>query len=526
LRPVFRASLALCSMTAVLGAGCNCGGGAANDSGLSDSGGPGPDSGPTPDSGSDAGGSDAGGSDAGNTATVTATRVLHYLTDGTQQDVPANLSRTTIAAWVADPNADGGYDVFPGVGSDAGSLTVSGVPMGATYYLQVGSFLWIESSATSLDVSQYFGGHPTSAAGAGTTIAYALTGLEPWQRNSDFLTLASGGAGVNVTLLAPTPPIDAGATSYSGTFAYQTLPLINAASGDVTYLFQLSGQDAGRGASAAFSTSTFSVVDLATSSLAATFQALPQTLLQCTFAASQFDPLGSQVTPNPTGSGSQLVVVEGALGAGVYGIVIQSPEVFLGHLPGPTQTTDFSMAGTYGNPFAGNWALFGQASESWSVTHNLPYDGGTVPDIERGAVAYSDLMATFPALDGGTLAPLVSPPQSPTLDGQDWTVDQTLGSTTPLLSWSAPSVGTATYYVVIIDALSVKNGLVTRSRTDIYTTDTQVQLFPGVLAGGGGTYVMQLLAAATPNGNFAAAPLVGSFPIGSATALSGLLTTP
>jgi hypothetical protein len=520
MRPVGRASVHLL-IIAVLVGGCSCGGNSPDDSGSPDSGGPGPDAGP----GSDAGaGADAGG-DAGSSITVTATRVIHYLTDGAELDVQPNLTRTLIAAWVIDPNADGGYDVFPGVGTDAGGISVSGVPMGATYYLRLGA-QWVESSASSLDLSQYFGGHPTSAAGSGTTIAYSLNGLQPWSKNTDFLTLASGGAGVNVTLLSPTPPIDAGATSYSSTYNYQTLPLINAPSGDITVLFQLSGQDAGRGASAGFNTSTFSVVNLATSSLNAGFQALPQTQLQCTFAASQFDPLGPQVTPNPTSSGVQVVVVEGVLGGGAHGIVPQNPEVFLGHLPSATQTTDFSLAGTYGNPFPGNWALFGQVSESWAVTHNLPYDGGTVPDIERGAVAYSDLMATFPALDGGTLAPLLSPAQTPTLDGQDWTVDQTLASTMPLLSWSPPTLGTPSYYVVIVDALSVKNGLVTRVRTDIYTTSTQVLLFPGVLTGGGVQYVMQILAVAEPNSHFAAQPLIGSFPIGSAAALSGLLTTP
>jgi hypothetical protein len=138
-----RSRLWMAALAAVMTTGCNCGNTSSNDAGNTDSGTP-----------ADAGGGDAGGADAGADAgpviTLTGQRVIHHVVEGSTStvDVPVDLSAQTIAAFVVDAAADGGYDVYPGTGTTTGTYSIPSVPASVSSYLLELGFTWVQTAPT------------------------------------------------------------------------------------------------------------------------------------------------------------------------------------------------------------------------------------------------------------------------------------------------------------------------------------------------------------------------------------------
>jgi hypothetical protein len=527
------ASIGVVAACAGVLAACSQGSNPTDSGTTADSGNGGQDSGMSTDSGSgnDAGGNTDSGFDAGPTTDVTATVIVHHLTDTTPVDVPTNLSAATIAVYVPDPNAAGGYDVYPGSGVDAGLLDVPGVPVAAlsAFYLKLnGSY--VEGTTAALDLSTYVAGRPGDPrADAGTTVAYNVTGLTPWVAGYTQIVLTSAGADVDDNLIAVAP--DAGAVTATGSFDYATLTEIQAAKGDVAVVFeyQATTVDAGLVATAALASALatgFSTVGGAANLLDAGLTALPQLPASWIFDGTGFSALGSDVNPAAMGT-SQVAGVQGVAGGTAYGpLGLRSTVLDISQVV--TQTTPFAVGATFGNPFPASWGLMGFAQESFAVPYTLALaDGGTRVVMRTGTVTIDDALSTFVPADGGTLTPVVGPATSVLQDGMDWTVDQILLSDTPIVSWSAPSLGTPSHYLFSISQLAISPaGAVTATTVaDIYTTQQSVQVFPGILVSGQ-TYYFLVRSIYAPNGAFATAPLQLSFPWDTADALSGLMTAP
>jgi len=68
---------------------------------------------------------------AGQTRTVTGTEVVSYVTETGTVDIPDDLSKTTITAYV--PKTSGGYDAIIGSGTSDGHFVIPEVVRDSTY---------------------------------------------------------------------------------------------------------------------------------------------------------------------------------------------------------------------------------------------------------------------------------------------------------------------------------------------------------------------------------------------------------
>jgi hypothetical protein len=116
-----------------------------------------------------------------------------------------------------------------------------------------------------------------------------------------------------------------------------------------------------------------------------------------------------------------------------------------------------------------------------------------------------------------TMFPAVGQVSSPTINGADFYQNQTLTSTTPTISWSAPAVGRAGLYVVHVSWLAFFS-----------TTSTQLIVPPGILAPGSTVNIS--IVSISDSAGCAGSGDVGlctfSLNQGGATAVSGTLTVP
>ena len=120
------------------------------------------------------------------------------------------------------------------------------------------------------------------------------------------------------------------------------------------------------------------------------------------------------------------------------------------------------------------------------------------------------------------MLPLVGPATAIKINGNDFFQPQPSAGTQPLVSWSAPLVGTPDGYSLNITQLTLQ-GLSTLpgNQYTIYTTQTSITVPPGLLHTGY-AYVFQLQTF-KGNSNVEKAPQFATFPWGYADAFSGLV---
>jgi hypothetical protein len=93
---------------------------------------------------------------SGQPRTVQGTQIVSWLSETGTIDVPDDLSKTTITAYV--PNNSGGYEAMPGSGTSDGHYSIPNVAAGY-YLLQIGSsYFW--TSATNIDTGSQVQGRP------------------------------------------------------------------------------------------------------------------------------------------------------------------------------------------------------------------------------------------------------------------------------------------------------------------------------------------------------------------------------
>jgi len=222
----------------------------------------------------------------------------------------------------------------------------------------------------------------------------------------------------------------------------------------------------------------------------------------------------------------QQASVMGVLGGGRFGPL--SPAPLLTATVLDAGAGDVWLLGSFGNPLpTSSWGLLAISQEHWTVTYMVPIGGGSVADPQTARVENYDLLATAPSLDGGALAPFIGPPTRVQLDGQDAGVALSLASTAPVLSWSAPSLGVPNHYeVTVFRPTFTLTGKLQHSTSVVYTTETSVRLFPGMLLPAS-SYFIRVEAVYRPGSPFfQSPPLASSVPTGIADAMTGLLATP
>lgn len=451
---------------------------------------------------------------------VTGVRNIHNIqADGSVILTPADLSSIVIGAWV--PSVDGStYSYRPGTGQANGTFVIPNVDR-TPYFLQFGSgYVWMTSR--SLDLSSANLGRPDVVEEpAGTQMALQLDGISPWQFTDD-VQMHSTGAGIGYfTATCSNPFIDVaeGAASFTGTTDYGTsmrncggVPaVIDAARGDFVYATQLVGRtdmDAGLPSGLELQevrrVATISnVVRTGTGAGTLTFGGmmfpLPISRQDFDVRATQFEQLAMAAHPSAI-QGLDTVYMDTLPRFAEYGAFDGSPDLALANNQEQGQG-DFHVSLEFGNPFPSTWTRFAvvQAIAYVPFTVGLP-DGST----SRPAYYSATVSSQVQVVDGvtQTLVPQVGPVRDLRLNGLSATTTLSGVGSTPLLSWTVPSLGTPNRYSVrLYELLATSSGGTTRaSRGSFTTTQTQLRVPPGFIVSGK-AYMFQVYAYYEPGYN-------------------------
>jgi hypothetical protein len=380
---------------------------------------------------------------------------------------------------------------YAGSGDTSGHFTIPNVPPGSFMLDVAGVYLY--TSAHTLDLGTELNGRPNGVGASGASVAGAITNVDPWQTYDSLEWYCPNAAGSSS---APNPAPAVGATSLtSGEVAPWSGNLVDGSKGDVLYLTQL----------------TFGFVGTTASSVSltrfASFQ--PQTMTNGTtlvqngalttvptnasasvnLKASQFTALASQVNSaatSPSGVVFYVGTQPGASAAGLFGWTTVLYELFAG-------STDVDLgSASFGSPFNANWGIVDYAGAGFAVDY-------TATGATSSTAMYGYVYQTFPAPTGTpTIAPLLSPVQTPTIAGKPLTATQTGVGLTPTVAWSAPSTGTPSGYFVVVYKLTNSGGSTVVSRQASIATATPSIVMPPGLLTSGAQYVFVISAISSP----------------------------
>ena len=128
----------------------------------------------------------------------------------------------------------------------------------------------------------------------------------------------------------------------------------------------------------------------------------------------------------------------------------------------------------------------------------------------------------------GPIVPQLSPPRNIKVNGSDFFSGQTGVGASPIISWSAPTIGTPNYYRLTIYRLVATNlgHTVRQAITTLHTPNTSIMLPALLTSQPNSAYVVVLEAIGSTAGPALdiTKPFQGQLNMASATVSSGLLT--
>lgn len=482
----------------------------------------------------DGGGGDAG-HDAGTTA-VTGSRVnTHWTTTGSSQ-APEDLTDDTIVAHVFNTQTNA-FDSIVGVGTSAGTFSIPVVPEDE-YYLQFNrSFVHTDAHVVNLG-TELLGRPNVPLADAGTLLTLSLTNLEPWGEYDD-LMIVSPNAGLDYfdTYFYDFAAISGGpgqndTTTNAWTFDYEyalgpDAVLVNGAAGDTLHILQLETQVADGGvfqvgASRYFETTQVNMQGGADNIITGALMPISQTTIQpVDFRASEFEALVSQLPPDSSARGSSIYVDAQPFKPGTG-----SGAADLARFDAPPGTGNHNVQLQFGNPFPATYFPRIAPVVYFFVEQSLSLpDGGTV---SRSTGTNAGWVDTLSAGAAAPLQPRLGPPRDVQINGQSTAQNVTGVGVTPSMSWTLPSLGTATSYSVTFFEVAVNasgTSLVNRGVVGtILTANTSVRVPPGLLSSGK-HYYARILARSEPGApSVKTQPYASSNPYAYAGTVTKLIT--
>jgi len=407
--------------------------------------------------------SGAGGSVVPIPGAVVGTIVNRYFTATTVIDKAVDLSAGPVEAYAWQ---GGAWETFPGTGKASGSFEIPGVPDGLLMVNVLGSY--VHTTARVLDLGTEVQGRPDAVqAGPNDMFAGVVQNVAPFPQEPYQVgianTNAGGGGYLQGTVTGSTFTCPSGMGEYVG-------GLVDASKGDLLQLIEW------RQGPAPYAITTIDRF--------ATLEGVEQA-----HGVSEITATLGPVQPNESTKidfrGSEFLAQLALVGTQTQG---SGPFSFayLGTAPGACDTDWFfdtwTLLGTYGEP-SGD-AMLGEVSypnpfpASWG-RQLLAGASLTVDDDAGGAVAFVAVTLPLALASSVPIRPLVSPVQTPLVNGHDAFVAATGVSLTPTLSWSAPAVGVPSAYILTttdFTAGTIGNRIV--------TTTTSLPLPPGILQTG------------------------------------------
>ena len=483
---------------------------------------------------------------ASPTRTVNGLAQTTYISQSARTTVPIDFTTHTVEALVLDNT--GAFVSLPGSGAANGTFTIANVPTNGECILHSGRQYLVTTSNTP-DFGFSVGGRPDATpVTLPTTLTVAVTGMSAFnnavasaapQRGFEFYATQSNGWWFGAEDFA-SPPINDGDTTATlaldlGSLACGNGPnLIEPSKGDTAILSQVAAAPMANGVPYYYLNKTATLIisgDLADGSnvsATAALATLPLTeTLSLDWRGTQW--LAALADGNPAhsfdGTTFGTLGQAGLLGDGFY--TCNADPLLANDLVGADFATG-SMA--YPSPavFGGNWATFGFVRASATVTLLLP--GTTVGPVSQDRVQW---VTTPQSLQAGPVIPLVSAPTAITVNGASYFAGGGGFGASPTMTWSAPRLGTAAFYVITVSELYIDplhNPTGTRRKpviARIITPDTSFTFPPGILVPGKHYYFVLASTAPTAPG---AATLLAIEPFRSAidtvgaSATSGVFT--
>jgi len=452
------------------------------------------------------------GTPADDPATTHGVAVQHNVTESGVEDQPVDLSTTQLRTHATKTD----------------------------WLLEIarnGTRTFVAAGALTPDVSEYhFGRGNARRATKPTPVSFAITGLGGlggWGAG-DSLQLVAGNAGL--TLAAP----ENGFTSYPGagdtTIMGQTVDwsttlstMVDATAGDTTMVTQLVAAGSGAARYSALARAgvawDFTIADGHPATLSVALAPVPQDRkLAVRWAGSQFAALAAEAGPGarPGAAASAAIVT-------VPATLARNSAFFATYYTGlpqlvafaPLPASDVDLAVQYGNPF-------GSPDAAWDELATVIYSNA-VPVVTGGASTSlpARLVVAVPVAQlaqAGAIAPAISPVRGAAINGRPLDTAQRGVGTSPTLQWSAPAVGSATNYAVVIHQVEASNVAVAITPVaTFYTRGTQLQL-PATVLATGATYVATITAIAAPGTDLTARPFAAGLPFAAADHVTALFT--
>lgn len=472
--------------------------------------------------------STAGGS-AQQTWSLTPTGVIHgqqivtwHKSDGTTVSIPNDLTQVPISAVVATAN---GFTTISGAGATDGTFTVARVPGGAYFLLFYDEVFSLSKS--SVDLSFDRSGRPDVAVATSLTRHYQMGNLDPWQISDD-ITLYSRDLDTIVWQLGETlNPADTSmdvSTGYSGN-------MLDASKGDTALLTQMVANNFGgiyiKLLSKMYSVNGVTETDGGTTLIGGptqVFTDVPTNTMSMEANVKGASFAGMRPLINPIGvafgTGFYIDVLPYGSSKGWFGAAPDLVAYFGKPLPDDEDLGPLP----FGNPFDPNWPLALAFIDLTRVTYNVP---GVGPVDKDGRMAvYS---TTLPAPGGDPIAPITAPVGAPTVDSHDFFADQIVNDLTPTISWTAPSMGAVSEYIVQICKWQTAVGSYygcgqyATQVARVHTKATSVKIPPGILESGS-SYFLTITSRVQTGVDLESAPYASAFPYGEAQALSGVIS--
>ena len=449
----------------------------------------------------------AGDKPAGAGRAVTGAFTTVYVPDdgrSTTLSTPPPFGQTPTNLLVPDDGPTG-YTAFPITLGTDNTFTVEGVPSGS-YFLQLDvSYPFdpavysnlIELTADSPDLSIVSAARPDLARVTRTTpVTLDITNMQPWQMGNQFLISSSQGDAYGRPLLARlTPPPNPGDTSYSGIFDWNLAQtsgkgLPDASRGDVVFFNQRSMVNIGQAEGAAVlryasryaRLTDFTVMDGVPSTLMASLIETSMTgRMRADVRGSEFAALAPEVNPSarPTLNANLSFSIFAVPHSVQYPDMTPAAASSIFYFQSLTSTSTNFDYGTFNYPQFHDplWAEFGQLIYCFDVTLRAP----EAPDpIELGCAAFLSFQIPMSPPLTAPIAPVLGPPTTPLINGEDAFTPHAGVGLQPVISWSPPDLGIATSYHVTIHSVS-PNEEGDRFATATIYSGTSFKVPPGFL---------------------------------------------
>ncbi|HEY6785494.1 MAG TPA: fibronectin type III domain-containing protein [Gemmatimonadales bacterium] len=450
---------------------------------------------------------DGGSSGGGNRTVSGAFETTHWLDDGSKTTVrEPPLGKAVLKALLVPDGSATGYTVKAALTDANQAFSVKDVPAGP-YFVQLDNPVYpccsgglmvqavettlIEQAADTPD----FGRVTASRADLtmydyGPLPAFNISGLDPWAAGDRIQIASAQGKSYAGLRLSPSPA--EGTTAYDGAQWDFTEGLPNASKGDSVYVYQRSIRTIGSGGTAAmvqvptrYARKTDLTVVVGGPPIDVALAQAPQTgSVRVAARFSQFAALRAQVHPGAVAStllpGVAVIAVPRSVTFPEMPFKNESTGLLV-LLPPAGIATDVDYGAIqYGEFLDSSWRAFLFASYFYDVDVPMPAGGVSSAPSVTGII--SSRIALSP--DSTAMTPAVGPPTEPRIEDRDAFVGQSGVGLQPTISWSPPTLGSATSYQISITRMSEPaEGEVHQLTVTLYS-GTRFRIPPGLLKTG------------------------------------------